>query len=154
MKKSGEGNNRGLIAVLSVLVGLIAVLVVAIVVVRLTGVGNSEDESEKLGDMTTECIYTPEDVTVDCAKLQDDLANIVENSDEEDLRVFASIDLAMLYENDNIDGAIKIIKDELGKGITDQNRYYLLGTLLSLYQDNGDKDGYIEALSEMVKLPD
>lgn len=139
-----------------ILVGILVFLILIVVVAVIWLMTRKESYPEyEWGDIVGKCLYGNDETAINCQEFQNELENVAKNSNDESSRVNAIINLAVLYENnDNIDGAIQIVKNGLNEENSDQNKYYLLSTLASLYQSSGDENNYIEVLQKIVDLPD
>ena len=164
--KVPKSTNRKLIGVLVVL-GILIVGLVAMMVVLNSAQGSSEEEkfgaidSVKLGDTVSEYMFDEyyrdgydeneyNDLTIY-------LRDIMLNGDTKEDRLNARNYLStVLYYAGHQEDAINLLNDELESGvdIEDQDRYFLLASLLNFYTDMGDLDGQKKTLQAIVSLPD
>ena len=153
-----ERSYRGLIGVLVGLSVVIVGLVVAVVIVGLSGGGaessgyTGDDEATSSDNSAIECYYNFGDV-VDCENLMVKLEEVSEESGS-DSNVDSIVKLASLYSRDNSDKAIELLERALDKQISDQKRYEILMMLSSLYQERGAHEKVIETKRRIVSLPD
>ena len=113
-------------------------------------------DSEQLNDAISSYMYG-EGNSQDYDELLDYLNNLITNSDVQAERVDARYYKAiLLYYNGMQDEAISLLRDGLQKeqNITNQERFFILNTLLNFYTEMSNRDGQIEVLRNIVALPD
>ncbi|MBR2831046.1 hypothetical protein IKE83_01670 [Candidatus Saccharibacteria bacterium] len=123
-------------------------LVVAIAVVNI----NNGQQNQ---DMVGKCIFGGESKT-ECNEYVVELQAKASGSGDDTERTMSAIDLTTIYSYENTSDAIRYLNDfyEKNENLDDQDRYYILNGLLNLYTDENNKNGQIQILNELLKLPD
>ncbi|MBQ6461066.1 hypothetical protein IJJ36_01375 [Candidatus Saccharibacteria bacterium] len=155
MVEAGERRlNKVLVVLLSILVLVVLGLAIWILVVKIQGEDKVVIPKEDWGTVVGECMFDFNTTAVDCSSFQNELKSIVETSGDENEVVMAGIDLSALYAESDVNAAIDLLEGIFNDNMSDQNKYYVLKTLLVYYEKNGDENKYVEKLREIVGLPD
>ena len=154
------------VSLAAILIGLLIVIVVLISLIFLVASNRQQSlsnegkfgeiGSEQLNDTISSYMYG-EGNSQDYDELLDYLNNLITNSDVQAERVDARYYKAiLLYYNGMQDEAISLLRDGLQKeqNITNQERFFILNTLLNFYTEMSNRDGQIEVLRNIVALPD
>lgn len=151
VKPRVRGRNRGLVAILVVLVLAIVGLSVGIVVVNLINKKAREAELENLSRLVLDLTSNNESV-VDTVDVQKRLENILEKSKDQDELIRATGLLSLLYADE--EKSVEAYEDLLEYNLDDLHRYDVLKALLFKYREQNQKDKIKSTLEELVALPD